>query len=73
MAHDPRADKWCMWGALQRAASEGAGWAFAAFGLTLLERAAGTTDLVKFNDQRTTKHADILATFDRAIELGRAA
>jgi hypothetical protein len=69
-----RARRWCAAGALYRVVD---GAAIAARGRAtaeargLLMRACPERYVEKFNDAPTTTHADVLALFDRAIELGR--
>jgi hypothetical protein len=69
-----RARRWCAVGALHRAGS-GADPAAEREAEALLRAACGARTAVvgveQFNDRPGTRHADVLAAFDRAIDLGR--
>jgi hypothetical protein len=68
---DPLARSWCTIGAVSRV--YGAHWSLEyCAAINALRRATGQPDLVWWNDQPHRPHAEVLAAFDKAIELAEA-
>jgi hypothetical protein len=74
--HDERACRFCLVGAMMRAAGPGGWEVVERAALLLMNRASkdgmpyrlGTAMAIQFNDQQLTKHADVLSALDAAID-----
>ena len=71
-AEDPKNNKDCAQWAIYRVRGIDHG-TYVDGAIRLLKRGAGVTHLVEWNDAPERTHAEVLAAFDKAIELARQA
>lgn len=64
----PEACQWCLLGALDKVSDCQSQFVSLIRAMRTVSNANSSTALFTFNDRRSTKHADVIALFDRAIE-----